>query len=245
MAWNRVQPFSQNAQFTVTAVNNTAVTLGSPVGIGDTILLGTTVEANPTAITSTVTDNLGNTYNRVSAAQGGQLFDATDLQGTDGWWCIVTVAGTPTITYDPDTTNKAFLGIKGSHFTGSDASSTRRDSKGAVQTNPGTGANAITTASLASLPGDLVWAFDGDFSSLGLTAVAGTGFTGSTIDSATSMIDEWKTAAGAGAATFTDATGGGGNIYQTIAIAISPASVPSSQPLGRVGSYMGSRMGLR
>jgi hypothetical protein len=225
VAWTRVQTFSQNAEFTGTFNASTQVTLGSAVAVGDTILLETTVGADPTGLTtSTVTDQLGNSYIRLSAAQGGQLYDSGNTQGTDAWWCIVTSAGTPTVTYTPGGGSKQWMGLKGSHFTGSDPSSTRRDSKGALQTNPGTGANAITTASVGASSGDLLWAGSGRPGNPGTTEAAGSGFTGSTIDATTSMIDEWKTAAGAGAATFTDATGGGANVYMTYAIAITPAS---------------------
>lgn len=227
-SWNRVQTFTQSAQFNGTAGLNTAVALGAPVAVGDTIVLETTVGADPNGLaTCTLLDQLGNVYNRLSAAQGGQLFDASNGQGDDSWWCIVTVAGTPTITYTPDPAVGvyAWKSIKGSHFTGSDASSTRRDSKGALQASPGLGANAITTASIGAQAGDLLWGASGrpGTGSSG-TEAAGTGFTGSVIDATSSFIDEWKTATGAGAATFTDATAGSSSTYMTMGIAITPGA---------------------
>lgn len=224
MAWTRVQIFSQNAQFSFAGpFANTAVTLGSAVAVGDTLLLATTTAGDTTTFAPTVTDQLGNTYTKITAAQGGQLVDTPNAQSVDYWWCIVAHAGTPTITYKPDAASKNWLGIKGSHFTGSDASSTRRDSKGALQTNPGAGANAITTASVAALSGDLLWGGSGDPGSGFATEAAGTGFTGSAIDATTGLIDEWKTAGGAGALTLTDATNGAAATYMTCAVAITPA----------------------
>ena len=224
MPWLRPQTFSQNAQFAVGPFTNTVVTLGSAVAVGDTLLLETCVGGDPTTLAPTLTDQLGNTYNRLSVAQGGQLYDSVNLEGMDAWWCIVTVAGTPTITYKPDTAHKNWIGIKGSHFTGSDAASSRRDSKGALQTNPGTGADLITTGSIAAVAGDLLWGASGNPGPSFLTEVAGTGFTTSTRDATTTLLDEWLTASGAAPVTFRDPTNGGGSVFMTFGIAISPAA---------------------
>lgn len=242
MTWSRVQTFSQNAQFALGPFTNTAVTLGSAVSVGDTILLCTCVGGNTTTFAPTVTDQLGNTYTKLTSAQGGQLFDSANSESMDAWWCIVTAAGTPTITYKPDTAQRAWLGIKGSHFTGTDAASTMRDSKGALQTNPGTGANAITTASIAASSGDLLWGGSGNPGPALLTEVSGTGFTTSTRDATTSLLDEWLPASGAAAVTFTDSTNGGGSVFETFGIAITPASSGSKPPL--LGSLLvGPRFG--
>lgn len=233
MTWVRSQVFSQNAQFSATLVTNTIVTLGSAVAIGDTILFVTTVGGNTTTFAPTMTDQLGNTYNRLSVAQGGQLFDAGNTQSEDWWWCIATVGGTPTITYKPDAATGKWLAIKGSHFTGSDAASTRRDSKGALQPTPGNTADFITTTSIAAVAGDLLWGGSGNPGTNLFTQVGGTGFTATAIDGTSSLLDEWKTATGAGAVTSTDTANGATATYMTAGIAISPASVvitPGTQP---------------
>lgn len=229
MTWFRAQTFSQNAQYTASAAATTAATLGAPVAVGDTLALGTVVTGATTGYAPTLTDSLGNTYTKITSAQGGQLFDSANSQSMDAWYCIVTNAGTPTITYKPDTTSKAWLGLKGSHFTGSDAASIRRDSKGATQTNPGTGANLITTASIAAQAGDLLWGVSFNAATF-LTEVSGTGFTTSTRDATTAMLDEWLSASGAAAATFTDGTNGGASVYMTIGIAITTAANPPVLP---------------
>lgn len=231
MTWTKVQSFAQAAQDTATAVNNTAVTLGSAVAVGDLILVETTLGNSPLTTGPTLTDQLGNTYNRVLAAAGGQLYDSGNNQGTDAWWCIVTTAGTPTITYDPDATTQPWLAIKGEHFTGSDAASTLRDSKGALQTNPGTGANAIATASVAAQSGDLLWGASGNPGPGFTTEAGGTGFTASAIDTTSSLITEWKTASGASTVTFTDATNGAGTSFMTFGLAITPAAAGGAAPL--------------
>jgi hypothetical protein len=225
MAWVRVRGYAQSTEFNGGGGATTAVTIGGAVSVGDTLLLGTTVGADPTTLgASTVTDNLGgNTYTRLLAASGGQQYSSVDNQGWDVWRCIVSTAGTPTITYTPGGGSQQFIGIKGDHFTGSDGASSLRDSKGAHQSHPGTGADAITTASVAAQSGDLQWALvaNGDATS---TSTAGTGFTGTGADATTGMLTEWKTASGAGAATATDATNGGGDDYAIICQAITPAS---------------------
>lgn len=239
MTWARPQTFAKNTEFNGSGGSTTAATLGSAVAVGDAILLETTVGLDPSTLaSSTVTDNLGNTYNRLASANGGMRYSSLDGQGWDAWWCIVTTGGTPTVTYTPGGGSRAWIGIKGSHCTGSDASSTKRDSKGANQTDPGTGSDAISSGSVASATsGDLLWSCCGDGNATA-TKAAGTGFTGSTIDSTTGMIDEWKTASGAGAGTFTDATNGATQRYGTMAIAITPASGGG----GTVGRLVGGTL---
>jgi hypothetical protein len=222
MAWTRVQTFSQTAQYTSTAVNNTQVTPGSAFTVGDVVTLITTVSADPTTLAPTVTDSLGNTYNRLSVAQGGQQFDSGNAQGSDCWWSVITVPGTPTITYDPDPVNNPWIAIQGQHHSGGDASTIRRDSKGANQVNPGTGADAIATASVAAQSGDLLVGFSGDPGNATTTEVAGTGFAASTVNAA-GLMSEWKAATGAQTVTFTDATNGGGKTYLSYGMAFSPA----------------------
>jgi hypothetical protein len=227
MAWARSQTFAKSTEFNGTGGSTTAATLGASVAAGDTLMLMTTVGLDPSTLgSSTVTDNISasNVYNRLASANGGMRFSSIDGQGWDAWWSIIVVGGTPTVTYTPGGGSRAWIALKGSHFTGSDAASTKRDSKGANQTHPGTGANAISSGSVASAAsGDLLWACTADGSAT-TTKVAGTGFTGSTVDATSGMLDEWLTASGAAAGTFTDATNGGSKVYGTMAIAITPAS---------------------
>lgn len=233
MAWTPVQQI-EGHDFTGTLVPSCQAVAGSAVAVGDVILLETSVTTNTdsTTLSPTVTDQLGNTYTR-----SGSLFSTPDGQGADGWWCIVTHAGTPTITYTPDPgTDFRFFGILGRHFTGSDASSTKRDGKAQKQVTPGTATDVISTTSMASQNNDLSWAGSTPSNQL-LTVVAGTGYSASAQNSVTGMLDEWKTASGAGAATFTDPTNGGGQNFLTIGFAITPAgggggglAIPDDRP---------------
>lgn len=229
MSWSRVQGFAAN-NWTGSNISSLPVTLGSAVAVGDLIVFLTTVGDDPTLLTSSCADNLGggtpNVYNRLSAVNGGQLYTgAGGNAGFDAWWCVVTQAGTPTITYTIGG-SFPFVAFKGSHFTGSDAASTRRASKGQYQSFPGTAADAILAdaGTIASQNNDLLWVGSGDPTNGFTTMVAGTGFTASVIDATTQMIDEWLTAAGAHLGSYTDATNGGGAEYMTIALAFSPAS---------------------
>jgi hypothetical protein len=231
MPWTRITTFASSATFDISTHANANVTLGSAVSVGNVILLMTTVAAQPSTLTSTMTDQLGNTYTRLSGAQGGQFWDATQTQGLDGWICVVTTAGTPTITYTPDSTARAWIAMKGSAFSGA-TTATLRDSKSSNQAIPGTGANAITTASLAAQSGDLLWGASFADSTTFSTIASGTGFTTSTVDSVSGMLDEWETASGAAAVTFTDATHGGTETYLTLAIAVSPSAIATAAITG-------------
>lgn len=221
MAWTPVQHFVQTAQLTFTPVASTQVTLGSAVAVGDTILLMTTVGTaagvDDAAYVASVTDQLGNTYTRRQ-----RIWDSTDNQATAYWSCLVTVAGTPTITYDPDTTDRPWIAILGDHFTGSDAASTIRDSQVANPAPPGTGADAIATASVAAQNGDLQWVGCMDLS-LNTAATIGTGFT-SLGASSSGLRTEYKVAGGAGIGSFTDATNGAVDHYEVGSIAVTPAA---------------------
>lgn len=220
MTWTRVQGFSQTAQFNASGpYANTQVTLGSAVAIGDTLCVGTMTASDQTAGSETLVDQLGNTYDKQDAT-----YEAANDTTVTTWRCKVTVAGTPTITYDPGASSQNWLLIAGDHFTGSDAASTVRDHKAATQVTPGTGADAVTTASLAAQNGDLEWAFasDNNISAGGALAV-GTGYTAG-VNFNSVVRTEYKTATGAGIASFTDATNGGTHNYSTGGIAVTPAA---------------------
>lgn len=223
MPWVLVQSIEDTTHFG--AANQAAFSkaFASPVAVGDTILIVSTEGGDVTTLAPTLTDQLGNTYTRVTTAQGGRKYDSAHTQGIDLWWCIVTVAGTPTVTYTPGAITSGWLSIRGRHWTGSDATSTLRSSAGVLATNPGVSANAITTGSIAAQSGDLVWAGGGNVGTNTVTEVAGTGFTAPSAGNATTgLYDEWNTATGAEAATFTDATNGALVTFVFIGVAISP-----------------------
>jgi hypothetical protein len=226
MAWTHIQSFVATAQYGASTNPTTGVTLGSSVAAGDTILLQTGTGGQSTTFSSTVTDQLGNTYMRLTTGQGGQLYDSTNNESQDFWYCIVTASGTPALTYTPKPgSSENFLLIQGDHFTGSDANSVRRSSNGSFQSNPGTGTNAITSGSVSAQNGDLLWAASGDpASGPTTTEVKGTGFsTGAAFNNTIGCLTEYLTASGSASGTFTDATNGGGQNYFTGAIAITPA----------------------
>ncbi len=228
MAWAKIQSFDNEANFSGVSHLTTAQALSSAVAIGDTILVATVALAIGTP---TVTDQLGNTYNRLTTGQGGQLTEG--FTNFDYWWCIVTAAGTPTITFTPNGgTGSTFQGLQGDHFTGSNASSTRRASAGQPQSSsigpsgrPGTGTDALISTAVAAISGDLLWGASGDPSYSFATEVIGTGFlAGVPIASPMGMLTEYKTATAGQSATFTDATNGAGADYCTVGIAITPAA---------------------
>lgn len=236
MAWGYVRSLLAKAQFDGIGGVTTAGTFGGAVAVGDTILVETTVGVDPATRTPTLTDDLGNTY-----SNEGSLYLSSDGQGYNYWKCIVTSAGTPTLTYTPNgVTGDAWIAFKADHFTGSNASSTVRDKKSATQIHPGTGANAITTASVSAQSGDLLWG-GGAMQNPDNTMAIGTGFSAtSAIDATTGFLTEYKTASGAGAVTFTDATNGGGRNFATFGMAITPASgadIPVHEPLQHTPQY--------
>lgn len=221
MAWTPVQHFVQTAQLTFTPAATTQVTLASAVAVGDMLLLlttvGTAAGVDDSAYIATITDQLGNTYTRQQ-----RIWDSVDNQAIGCWSCRVTVAGTPVITYDPDTTDRPWIALMGDHFTGSDAASTVRDSKVANPAPPGVAVDAIATASVAAQNGDLQWVGCVDLSLL-TAATIGTGFT-SLGASVSGLRTEYKVAAGAGIGSFTDATNGATDHYGVGSIAVTPAT---------------------
>lgn len=220
MAWSYIQSVLQNAQFDGTGGVTTAAALGTTVAAGDIVIGLTTVGQDPAPLSPTVTDSLGNTYVRK-----GNLYLSANSQGYDYWLSIITAPGTPTITYTPNAAiGASWIAFKFDKFTGSDAASVARVAgPGAVQASPGTTANIISSGSIAAQSGDLLWTA-GAMQNPDVTMAIGTGFSAtSAIDATTGFLTEFKTATGAGAGTFTDATGGGSHNYATFAMAITPA----------------------
>jgi hypothetical protein len=229
MAWAKVQSFAVSTQFNSTGAASTAVTLGSAVAVGSTINVITTYGGADLGATPTLTDQLGNTYTRQTACHAR---DVSNSQQIDGWCCIVTSAGTPTITFDPNGANvTAFIGFMGDHFTGSDAASVVEGSAGQFQNNPGTGSNpdVITSGNTAATTtdGDLVWGGSQNTSTGTTTEAIGTGFAaGHALDTTSDLITDFKTQAthGVTAATFIDATNGGSANFVTCCIAVKPVA---------------------
>lgn len=214
MPWARVQGFGQNAQYSASGpFASTAIALGSAVRVGDTVPLATTAQGDTAGVPGTVADGLGNTWTLRK-----HTYDTTNNQSFDEWLCIIATAGTPTITYTPNTLRN-WIAITGDHFTGA-AFSALRDAQGQFETAPGRAADACDSTTIAAQSGDLLWGVCGAGAS-SITTVIGTGFTaGRTMDATVGWLTEWKVAIGAQAVTFTDATNGTVD-HNTMGLAVS------------------------
>jgi hypothetical protein len=155
------------------------VTLAGAVAVGDTIDLavsyGTSID-NPTS--ASLTDSLGNVYTKKSGA-----LDGTNFQACETHQCIVTVAGTPTITVKmnptPGTTRFDNCIVNADPFTGSDASSAS-DGTGAAQkqATPTTTTDLLTSGTFTTATdGDNVYTGTIDSATGGNPGSVGTGFT--------------------------------------------------------------------
>lgn len=237
MTWTAVQSAVQTAQFTGGGAGTTAATFGAPVAVGDVIIVQTPIgdvvsQAALAALAASMADNLGggtpNVYTRLTTGQGSNLVDTGNIQGTAHFVCLVTQAGTPTLTLTPNGGSpQAFIAIQAVHFTGSGAASTMRASGGQTETNPGTGADAINSGSIGAQNGDLVCVMTNCAGNGVANAVLGSGFAAAAAINATiGAIMEFREATGATDGTFTDATTGGARTYMTCALAITPAVAP-------------------
>jgi hypothetical protein len=155
------------------------VTLAGAVSVGNTIEMavsyGTSLD-NPTS--ASLTDSLGNVYTKKSGA-----LDSTNFQACETHQCIVTVAGTPTITVKmnptPGTTRFDNCIVNADPFTGSDASSAS-DGTGAAQkqATPTTTTDLLTSGSFTTVTdGDLIYTATCDTATGGNPGSVGTGFT--------------------------------------------------------------------
>jgi hypothetical protein len=204
-----------------------SASLGSTVAVGDLIACVLCLDTSTSATDAAVDEfGLGNIFTRRATAT-----DAGHTERMEIWTCIVTAAGTPTlrVQYNPTPGTSVTLQIDAMFdaFTGSDAASAIRGTPAAqVQTNPGTGADAITSGSLGSgVSGDLVYG-GSIISSIG-TAVPtlGTGFSLGGTTSGVVTKTEYKTSSGGTeAVTFRDATNGAAAIYITAGVIITPAA---------------------
>lgn len=232
--WNRVQGFLATAQWAAGPFASTSTGALSRVEIGDLLILSTQADTSGgTTAADTVTDTLANVYTRISAESGGVQVDVTNTVTKNAWWCIVTVAGTPTITYNCSP-SKGFLSIIGDHFSGSNSQSTPVVASGNAQVNPGNGNDVILAASRrTAVDGCLLWATSGDGGTPTATIAPGGGWSQASAPNATigdftefqiqTMRGPWQVVA-------TDATNGSTHTYLTIAAAISPVPLPGSPP---------------
>ena len=147
------------------------------------------------------------------------------------WFCRVTTAGTPTISYNFANVGLNYIAIKGAVFRGGTSAAAVNVHAAANQAAPGTSANAITSGSVTSTVGGcLVWAVTNvpeASASLATNTASGTGYTDIGKSSGTHgaiFHDEYLLQASAGAVTgtFTDATNGATYSYLTGIVVVSP-----------------------
>jgi hypothetical protein len=194
--------------------------MSAAVAAGDFIGVGLTFADNAT--NGVITDGLGNTYTRK-----GQVHETERGLFLEIWECIVTNAGTPTITaqFDPTpgTTSPAgYISLVASSFSGSDSGSTV-DGAGAGQmlASPvSTSTDAVTTGTFAtSVDGVLL------YSVATSGVVGGTGFTQENGASGgdIQLSDEWAVQTSHSASTEATWTATGTSAKAALVIAITPA----------------------
>jgi hypothetical protein len=150
------------------------------VSVGDTIMVGLTfADGGPTG--GSLADSLGNTYTRNQQVHNTEVGWFAEL-----WYCVVTHAGTPTVTAQfqpsPGTTAPAgFLSLIAAGLTGSDSASVP-DGAGAGQLIPSpvdTSTDAIVSGTWAtSVNGDLIFSICPTAVDFGTGTVVGSGATG-------------------------------------------------------------------
>lgn len=173
-AWTRTGGAGNTGDGTFVA--SISATSSAPVAIGDLIAVAVTWGNNGFA--EVVSDDLGNSYARVSATD---IFDSPENQNLSIWFSIATVAGTPTVTLSFTGGNVApFVGVLVDTFSGSDASSTTDGpGSGLNQASPTTATDALVSGTwTTSQPGDLIYSATHDTVTGSEPASAvGTGFT--------------------------------------------------------------------
>lgn len=234
MAFTRVQ----GAQSTESssAFTTKTVTL-SAVGSGNAVLGLVSWDLAGGITLSSVTDDKGNTYNLETS------IDDTTNSGRTACFSRTNITNAPTVITATFSSSIGFVGIIADEFSGtSTASSDERDGAahgGQFQLSPGTGTDACTSGNFTtSVNGDLIWGATANTGG-NVTPTTGTGFTTGTQSTWTDYraASEYRTqtTAGAGtAATFTQASFGGG--HETFLIAIKPASGGSSSTAAAAGT---------
>lgn len=214
-----------------TAVSGSSVTslsavVGSAVASAEAICVAYALDNAAGATGGSVTDNLGNSYSKPSAAT------ATDSPNNvilEAQFSIVTATGTPTVklqfTPTPGTTTSAQTSLAVDTLTGSDASSTN-DSTGAGQhqATPTTTTDALTSGNMTTgTDGDLIFSATLDSATGNNPGSVGTGYTAGQTTAVGVLKTEWKTQAthGAVAGTWTALAN---DDHVTVAFALKPAA---------------------
>lgn len=208
------------------AVTSVSVVVGSAVAAAETICVAYALDNAAGATGGSVTDNLGNSYSRPTAATATDSPNNVILQGQ---FSIVTATGTPTVkvqfTPTPGTTTSAQTSAAVDTLTGSDASSTN-DTTGAGQHQaaPTTSTDALTSGSFTTgTDGDLIFSATLDSATGNNPGSVGTGYTAGQTTGIGVLKTEWKTQTthGAVAGTWTALTN---DDHVTIAFAVKPAA---------------------
>lgn len=178
-----------NGTFSSTTGAAETVTLGS-VAVGDTIAVALSIatDVGGAPASGVVTDSLGNTYTSVV-----NVLDSTQHQRVQLFRCIVTSAGTPTLTPGfnptPGTTTANAVTINADPFTGSTSTSAGDGATGQNQSSPGTGTDAVTSGAIVTgTNGDLIYAATVDTTTGADPGTIGTGFTSGSVSSAATTI---------------------------------------------------------
>ena len=137
----------------VTTHSSISETAGSAVVVGDLITVAVSyLLAGDTTIT--VTDSLGNTYTEVT---GSHIFSATDNNiACRVFYCLVTNAGTPTITATAGAA-AAYFGVFASVYTGVDSYQTGVADKRTATGTAGTDTLTTNSGTVSTTPA-LIWA---------------------------------------------------------------------------------------
>lgn len=208
----------------------TSLTKVSPiaVSVGDTIMCSVTWDTSGGATSASITDNLGNVW---AAGSASKNLGALNNQAIQVLACIVTNAGTPTLTLKfnptPGTTSAGGIEWLIDIYTGSTPTAAI-DGTGAnnEQTAPGTSTDAITSGSFTtSNDGCLVYSATVSESSGGGTQTHGTGYALAQSDANVLVFNsEHKTQTTHGSIAATWTTNAGSDNFVTVAIAVAPST---------------------
>lgn len=218
MAWTKVQ--SANTPSTGASSGTSVSVTVSAVGSGNAIC-GIVSWDNGSVNLTSVTDNQGNSYNLETT-----ILNANDAEN----YCAFSrtnITGGPTVITANFSGSIDYRSILIDEFSGgSTASSDERDIHGGqYQSNPGTGANAITSGTFTTtVDGDLLWGGCGSQLPFGLPSV-GTGFTRggfSNTDLIASSEYRTQTTAASGTAATATASGGASGSTVMFLIALKP-----------------------
>ena len=155
------------------AATSIALTLDNPVAVGDVITLVVGHGGGQTDESTGVSDNLGNSYSPVASSW---IVDTNFDQNGKAYLCVVTVAGTPTITAAFGA-SVMYRGLMVHVNTGRDTTTPLHQNTRQYQASPGTATDGVTSGSVTpTLDNCDVVAFAWNTSNVGNRS-AGTGFT--------------------------------------------------------------------